>query len=210
MGELKIGRAVLGWISTNCYFVFDPETMETVVFDPGDDGKRLYDRLNEKGLHVAGIVLTHGHYDHIYGVDELKEASGAKVYAPLKEKEFLLDPDLNQSSAQGRVATVKADVYLEDNEVTDINGIRFRTLWTPGHTIGSSCFYFEEDKILIAGDTLFLGSVGRTDMPTGSMGDLIQSIRKKILVLPDDVRVYPGHGDDTTVGYERKYNPFCC
>ncbi|MCR4922956.1 MAG: MBL fold metallo-hydrolase [Lachnospiraceae bacterium] len=208
MCDYKIGRVVLGRIATNCYFVFDDKTKNTVVFDPADDGKKLYDKLTEKGLKVKAIVLTHGHYDHIYGVEELRKAADCKVYAPLAEKELLLDTYLNQSESTGRLCRVKADIYLKDDEEVDIDGVRFKVLLTPGHTAGSACFYFEKAGILIAGDTLFLGSVGRTDMPTGSMGELVASIRRKLMVLPDSVRVYPGHGDDTTIGEERTYNPF--
>ncbi|MCR4739852.1 MAG: MBL fold metallo-hydrolase [Lachnospiraceae bacterium] len=208
MSGLKIGRTVLGMVSTNCYFVYDEKTMNTVVFDPGDDGGRLYDRLAEKGMHVCAIVLTHGHFDHIMGVEELKEKAGCKLYAPEAEKELLLDERLNETVSVGEKIRMRADVYLKDGEDVDIDGIRFRVLHTPGHTAGSTCYYFEDEGMLIAGDTLFEGSVGRTDLPTGNMGELIQSIRRRLLTLPDETRVYPGHGNDTTIGNEKIYNPF--
>ncbi len=205
---LKIGRTVVGFVSTNCYFVYN-EAKKAVVFDPGDDGARLYDRLTEKGFQVVGIVLTHGHFDHILGVDALKEKAGCKVYAPQTEEKLLADPALNCCRDVGLSRTVKADILLSDQQMVDIDGISFRVLLTPGHTAGSACYYFAEDKILIAGDTLFAGSVGRTDLPTGNMGELMTSIRQKLMTLPEDVIVYPGHGDDTTIGEEKQYNPYC-
>ncbi|MCR5735309.1 MAG: MBL fold metallo-hydrolase [Lachnospiraceae bacterium] len=208
MSGLKIGRTVVGMVATNCYFVYDENTMNTVVFDPGDDGRRLYDRLTEKGMHIKGIVLTHGHFDHILGVPELMEKAGCKLYAPEAEKDLLMDEYQNESVSVGMSAKIKADVYLKDGEDVDIDGIRFKVIHTPGHTVGSCCYYFSDEGMLIAGDTLFEGSVGRTDLPTGNMGDLVQSIRRKLLILPDDTKVYPGHGNDTTLGSEKTYNPF--
>ncbi len=204
----KLGRTYVSMVDVNCYFVYD-ENGHTVVFDPGAEGQKIYEKLGEKGLKVSGIVLTHGHYDHILGVAALKDRSGCRVYAPEPEEEILTNTGLNLSSEIGRPCTVKADQFLKDGEICDIDGIRFKTLLTPGHTKGSACYYFEEDKMLISGDTLFEGSVGRSDLPTGNMGELINSIRKKLMTLPEDVKVYPGHGNDTTIGDEKKYNPFC-
>lgn len=208
MAEVRIGRTVLGMGGTNCYFTYKDDG-KAVVFDPGFEGKRLYDRLTEKGLTVCAIVLTHGHYDHILGVKELKEAAGCKVYAPEAEDALLRDERKNCSEDIGRPCTIEADVLLQDGEEVDIEGIRFKVILTPGHTAGSACFYFEDEKFLIAGDTLFYGSVGRTDLPTGNMGDLVQSLKKKLMVLPEETVVYPGHGDETTIGDEKQYNPFC-
>ena len=143
------------------------------------------------------------------GVNELRDVSGAKVYASEAEESLLLDAHLNVSDQIGRPYTVKADVLLKDGEEVTIDGISFKTLATPGHTKGSCCFYFENAGILVAGDTLFEGSVGRTDLPTGSAGTLNRSIKEKLMNLPDETKVYPGHGDATTISQERMYNPFC-
>ncbi len=205
---LKIGRTVLGNVETNCYFVYNDKEKKALVFDPGDDGNGIYEKLKNKGFTVAGIALTHGHFDNILGVKALKERSGCLVYAPCTEEGLLLDPEKNCTADIGRPLSLKADVFLRDGEVRDIDGISFKTLLTPGHTGGSACFYFEEEGFLISGDTLFAGSVGRTDLPTGNMGELVRSIKDKLMTLPDETVVYPGHGPETTLGDEKKYNPF--
>jgi glyoxylase-like metal-dependent hydrolase (beta-lactamase superfamily II) len=115
---------------------------------------------------------------------------------------------MNVSKAMKRPCSLEADVYLKDGETMDIAGMHFRVITTPGHTAGSCCYYFEEAGFLLCGDTLFLESVGRTDFPTGSMSDLVRSAKEKLFLLPDDTKVYPGHGDATTIGHEKKYNPF--
>lgn len=206
--SLKIGRIVLGVCQTNCYFVYREGEKEAVVFDPADQGDMLYQKLTEAGFTVAAVFLTHGHFDHIWGTKRLCELSGASLYAYEAEKVLCEDAAANVSEQAGRAYTVEPDVYLKDGEEITVAGMTFRLIATPGHTVGSCCFYFEEDQILISGDTLFQDSVGRTDLPTGSYSELVRSIREKLLVLPDEVAVYPGHGDETTIGHERRYNPF--
>lgn len=206
--SLKIGRIVMGVCQTNCYFVYREGEKEAVVFDPADQGDMLYQKLTEAGFTVAAVFLTHGHFDHIWGTKRLCELSGARLYAYEAEKALCEDAAANVSEQAGRAYTVEPDVYLKDGEEITVAGMTFRLIATPGHTVGSCCFYFEEDQILISGDTLFQDSVGRTDLPTGSYSELVRSIREKLLVLPDEAIVYPGHGDETTIGHERKYNPF--
>ena len=205
---VKIGRIPLGNMGTNCYFVYSEDTKDAIVFDPADNGDYLYEKLKDNGISVKAIFLTHGHFDHIYGVKKLKELSGAKVYASVDEVEVLKDPDKNVSEMFGRVISMEPDETFNDLDVITIAGMTFQVLATPGHTAGSVCFYFKDDNILIAGDTLFEGSVGRTDFPTGSMKTLVESINSKLMVLPDNTRVYPGHGGTTTIGDERQNNPF--
>ena len=208
MKELKIGRIVLGMCQTNCYFVYEEGSSRVIVFDPADKGDYIFDGLKGKGFTVEAILLTHGHFDHIWGVEQLRELSGAKVYAYEGEKELCEDASLNVSKGAGRACTIKADEYVKDGEEITAAGISCRLIATPGHTGGSCCYYFENDKILISGDTLFQESVGRTDLPTGSMSMLVRSVKEKLLPLPEEVKVYPGHGESTTIGYEKKYNPF--
>ena len=208
MAELKIGRIVLGICQTNCYFVYEEGSSNVILFDPPDKGDYLYNGLIDQGFQVAAILLTHGHFDHIWGVTALKKLSGAEVYAYEEEKELCEDADLNVSGDAGRACTIEVNHYVKDGEEITISGITCKLIATPGHTKGSCCYYFEKDKILISGDTLFQESVGRTDLPTGSMSTLIRSVREKIMTLGEDVKVYPGHGETTTIGYEKKYNPF--
>lgn len=208
MADLKIGRIMLGICQTNCYFVYREGSSQALVFDPADKGDYIYNGLKEKGFTVAAILLTHGHFDHIWGVEALKELSGVKVYAYEEEREVCENASVNVSKGAGRPCIVQADTYLKDGEERTIEGISFKLLATPGHTKGSCCYYFEDDKILISGDTLFQESVGRTDLPTGSMSTLVRSVKEKLMPLPEDVRVYPGHGEATTIGYEKQHNPF--
>lgn len=213
MGEIKIGRMVLGALGTNTYFLYREGDGRAVVVDPADRGEHIYRTLRENGLQTAAILLTHGHADHIWGTKDLQkeaqENGSVKIYACEAERELLADADLNLSGAFRRPYTLEADEYLKDGEEIEIAGIGCRVIATPGHTVGGCCYYIEEAGFLISGDTLFLESTGRTDFATGSMSTLVRSIKEKLFLLPEDTKVYPGHGDSTTIGHEKKYNPFC-
>lgn len=219
MSEIKIGRMVLGVCQTNCYFLYRDGEQEAIVVDPADKGANIYAALQKNGFRIVGILLTHGHFDHIWGLDVLRDAANAaaeadgkesvKVYACEAERELLKSAQMNVSEQVGRACSTYADVYLKDGEEMALAGMHFKMIATPGHTAGGACYYFEEAGILVSGDTLFEESVGRTDFPTGSMGTLVRSIKEKLFVLPDDTRVYPGHGDSTTIGHEKGHNPFC-
>lgn len=207
--SLKIGSMVLGYVSTNCYFVYDEDKKEAIVVDPPSDGEGIAAALLKHDIKVVAILLTHGHFDHIMGANELRDKAGVKIYASELEKELLESPELNVSTQVGRRYTVTPDVLLKDGEEVDICGMKFKMISTPGHTAGSCCYYFEDEGILLAGDTLFAGSCGRTDLPTGSGGAISRSLKDVLMKLPNDVKVYPGHGESTTIGEERQYNPFC-
>lgn len=219
MAELKIGRMVLGTCSTNTYFVYREGREECIVIDPADYGRQIFANLRKNNLRAAGILLTHGHFDHIWGVEGLKAAANevaghhgyepVQVYACAAERELLADAFMNVSEQAGRACTLEADVYVKDGEVVEIAKMSCKVLQTPGHTAGGCCYYFEEAGFAVCGDTIFQESVGRTDFPTGSMGTLVRSIKDKIFTLPDETTLYPGHGDRTTVAHEKKYNPFC-
>lgn len=209
MANLKIGKITLGSCATNCYFVYREGTTDVLFFDPADQGDYLYQALQQKGFQVGAILLTHGHFDHIWGAQKLRALSGAKMYAYKGEEAVLSDANLNISEMAGRACTVKPNMYLEDGQEIELLDMKIKVIATPGHTEGSCCYYFEEDGLLISGDTLFQESVGRTDFPTGSFSQLIRSIKEKLFVLPDDVKVYPGHGEATTIAYEKMHNPFC-
>ena len=209
MGEIKIGRMVLGVCQTNCYFLYREDSKECIFVDPADQGGTIDKAMTKNGFKIAAVLLTHGHFDHIWGTKELCELSGAKLYALDVEKEVLQDAHKNVSSQVGRAYTTDADIYLKDGDEMTIADMTFQVIATPGHTAGGCCYYFKEAGFLVSGDTLFRDSVGRTDFPTGSMGTLVRSIKEKLFVLPDETKVYPGHGDNTTIGHEKIYNPFC-
>lgn len=208
MGEIKIGKLTLGAAGTNCYFVYRAGETDCIFFDPADAGDYIYGALNERGFKVVSIYLTHAHFDHIWGCNELRELTGVKTHALAAERQLCEDPHKNVSESAGRPYTVKIDEYINDGDVIDEAGMEFRVIATPGHTIGSCCYYFEEAGILVSGDTLFQASIGRTDLPTGSESSIIRSIDERLICLPDDTRVYPGHGPSTTIQYEKMNNPF--
>ncbi len=208
MSEVKIGRMMIGSYQTNCYFLFREETKKAIVIDPADAGGQIYDKLTQNGFSVEAILLTHGHFDHIWGSKELREVSGAKIYALDKESALCENSHNNVSEWAGRAYTVVPDEYVQDGTELTFDNITLKVISTPGHTIGSCCYYVEKAGILISGDTLFQESTGRTDFPTGSMSSIVRSIKEKLFVLPDATKVYPGHGDSTTIEHEKKYNPF--
>ena len=206
--EIKVNCFVVGMVQTNFYFLYREGSSETVVFDPADMGDRLYEELTKRGLEVKAIMLTHAHFDHIMGLDALKKRTGAPVYACIHEKRLCESHKLNQSGSIGRPCTVEVDHYLEDGEEVTLADITMRTIFTPGHTEGSCAYYIEDGHILISGDTLFEGSIGRSDLPTGDQDTLFNSIRTKLYTLPDDTAVFSGHGNETSIGYEKKHNWF--
>ena len=206
---VKIGRMVLGMCQTNCYFIYREGCNQVIFIDPADYGEHIYETLKKNGFTVGAILLTHGHFDHIWGCSKLRALSGAKVYALKEEEELLLSAQLNSSEVAGRACTVKVNELVKDGEILHFfDDLSCKVLATPGHTVGGCSYYFEEAGFVLCGDSLFQGSVGRTDLPTGSASQLIRSIKEKLMVLPEDTIVYPGHGEATTIGHEKKYNPF--
>ncbi len=211
MEDIEIFRkTVYGYMDVNCYILANHATGECVVFDPGAEADTLTEIFNTPGFTLKGIFLTHGHYDHIGAVKELKERFDVPVYASKEENEKVLgNPGVNLSTMFEDPMTLHADEVLEDGQVLDILGVKMKCILTPGHTAGGMCFYIEEMKSLIAGDTLFCESVGRTDFPTGSAAQLVSSIRDILYKLPEDTKVFPGHMDMTTIGWEKKNNIAC-
>ncbi len=206
---MKVESMVLGQIQTNCYFAINEATKETIVIDPADRPEAIIRKAVDEGLDLKAIFLTHGHADHMLGVGGLKEKLGLPVYACEAERELLADPAQNLSPALFRkTVSLNADVWVKDGQELTVAGMTFRVLWTPGHTPGGCCYYSEEAGVLFSGDTLFAGSVGRTDFPGGSMSDLVRGIREKLTKLPNETKVYPGHMETSTIGEERRYNPY--
>ena len=205
---MKIEKFVTGSISTNYYLVISEETKQTVVIDPAACPSYLMGHMKSEGLQVEAILLTHGHFDHIMGIDDLRREFPVPVYVHEGDRETLLDPALNLSSSYTNGYTFDGADYIRDGQRLELAGFSFQVIHTPGHTPGGVCYYLESEGVLFSGDTLFQNSVGRTDFPNSSMSDLIRSLREKVMKLPDDVKVYPGHMGETTIGHERKYNPF--
>jgi len=208
MANLQVLEYNVGEIGTNCYLLVNTSTKETIIVDPGGDAPMLERNIAKLELKPAAIFLTHAHYDHAHHAKLLKEKYQIPVYVHEAERATLHDVQMNASAMFGNPETYEADVFVKDGQQLSVAGFDIGVLHTPGHTPGGSCYYFAENKTLISGDSLFCGSIGRTDFPGGSMSQLVRGIREKILTLPRDTVVYPGHMGKTTVGTEADYNPF--
>ena len=195
MAELNIDAYELGGFQTNCYIVSNPDTGEAIVIDPSWNAALIKRKLDDRDLRCVGIFLTHGHIDHMAAMGEIKELTGAPTYASEDEKEVLGNSKVNLSammtSVFGKVVETKADNYLTEGDVKKILGTEMRCISVPGHTRGGMCYYFEQEHVLFSGDTLFKYSVGRSDFPTGDENALLENIREKLFILPDDTVVYP-------------------
>ncbi len=208
MSKMEIQQCVLGTVFTNCYFIKNKENSELLIVDPADAPERIFAKVTELQAKPVGILLTHGHYDHILAVQDVKEKYGVPVYACSQEQEMLRDPDMNLSGGCRRSCSIKPDVLLNDLDVFEAAGFTIQMLYTPGHTPGSCCYYLKDEGVLFSGDTLFYGSVGRTDLPGGSTAQIVASLHRLLDILPEDTEVFPGHDISTTIGYEKRYNPF--
>lgn len=210
MATLKIEHYIVGAVQTNCYFAVNEETKETLIVDPGANVSRLVAEIEAGGLKPVAILLTHGHFDHASCAEALAEHFGIEIYAEEHEKETLEDVSLNLSHWEGqdRMRAYRADCFLKDEQELTLAGFDIRVFHTPGHTVGGCCYYLPKQGVLFSGDTLFAGSVGRTDFPKGNMSELVRGIREKLMNLSDEVIVYPGHNEVTTIGEERVNNPF--
>lgn len=208
MGKLQIAHYMVGPVQTNCYFAINKETKEALVIDPGEEAARLMQQIREQGLTVAAILLTHGHFDHAGAAEELSALCNAPVCAHEAEKETLESEKLNACWMIGRKETYRADLFVKDEQELDLAGFHIRVLFTPGHTRGGCCYYFPYENVVFSGDTLFQMSVGRTDLEGGSMSQIVRSIQEKLMPLPEQTVVYPGHGEATTIETERMYNPY--
>lgn len=211
MQELIVITNQLGDFMTNCYTVYNAVTRDAVLIDPACNARFLNNILANEQLNCVAILLTHGHYDHIGALPELMELVGHKVpiYASAEEEDVLNDPRKNLSTMlSGQMVTVKPDILLQDDQEIELLDTKLRCFLVPGHTKGGMCYYFAENGILFSGDTLFARSIGRSDFPTGDGIKLVKSIKEKLMTLPDETIVYPGHNERTTIGKERNANPF--
>ncbi|MBQ8803068.1 MAG: MBL fold metallo-hydrolase [Tyzzerella sp.] len=205
---MKIEKFVLGAMSTNTYLVENKDTKELVIVDPAACPDYMVSHVKSNGYEPKAILLTHGHFDHIMGIDKWVKEFDVPVYAYADEKEVLADSGLNLSCMLGVSYTFNKVKELQDGDVLDLVGFSFKVIHTPGHTKGGCCYYEAAEGVLFSGDTLFHQSVGRSDFPTGSMATLVRSIKEKLFCLPDDVMVYPGHNSLTCIADEKMYNPF--
>ncbi|KGG81508.1 beta-lactamase [Caloranaerobacter azorensis H53214] len=200
-------RLPVGVYSANCYIIGCEKTGEAAVVDPGGDVDVILEKIEEFGLKVKYIILTHGHGDHIGGIIELKEKTNAKVLIHADDEYMLKDSDLNLSSKMSiKNIEINPDDVLKDGDIIEIGKYKAYIIHTPGHTKGSICIKLENN--ILTGDTLFAGSIGRTDLPGGSHDSIIKSIKERLLIYDDDVKIFPGHGPATTIGIEKITNPF--
>lgn len=206
--KMKVERFVTGIISTNCYLAINEETRQAVVIDPAASPSYLMKHIRSEGLKIEAILLTHGHFDHMMGIDGFLAEYDVPVYVHEDDEDVMNQPELNLSSTYTSGYTFSGAHYMKDNQVLTYAGYDFQVIHTPGHTRGGCCYYVESEGVLFSGDTLFQNSVGRTDFQNSSTSDLIRSIREKLMLLPDDTHVYPGHMGETTIGYEKTHNPY--
>jgi hydroxyacylglutathione hydrolase len=193
----------------NCYIIGDQESGVGTIIDPGDEASRIAMAVEGTGLDIGSIIVTHAHIDHVGAVAALTDEYACPVLMHA-EAEEMLEALPTQAMMMGvRFGKVpRVDRYLEDDDTVEVGELRLRSLYTPGHAPGHLAFYLDEEGIVLSGDALFAGSVGRVDLPGGSMEVLMQSIEERLLTLPDETVVYPGHGPRTTIGNERTSNPF--
>ena len=204
---MRIEKLVLGPANTNCYFIGSEDTNEIIIIDPSSASQKIEAYITKNQWKPVAIFLTHGHFDHIQAVDDLREVYKIHAYVHEIEQEMLSSKKLNVSELFGMPFETKADILMKDGEIIALAGLQVEVIATPGHTSGSVCFYIASEKALISGDTLFLRSYGRPDFPTGDMATLEKTIKNRLFTLPDDTEVYPGHEGKTQIGWEKQWNP---
>ena len=208
MSSFSIKSVVVGPVDVNCYVLKDKATGKGAVIDPGGHVERIMSLINDMKADIAEIIITHGHFDHIGALDELRNAVGCGASIHELDAEMLLKSRKNLSIFMGTDAIFRpAERLLKDGDVIRFGESFLKVIHTPGHTSGGICLY-DGDKVLFSGDTLFAGSVGRSDFPGGDHYQLIESVVKALAEVKDETVVYPGHGPETGMGYERKTNPF--
>ncbi len=201
---MKFQVFVNGPFRTNTYLVYDEDTRDCFIIDPAKEHQPLMDEIRHLKLTPSHIILTHGHSDHTGGIKWLKESfPDIILLASVLEKDLLLSRRMSFGPGD-----ITADIYVKDGESFSIGSLNMSFISTPGHTPGGMCIYFEKEKLLFSGDTLFFGTVGRSDLHGGDGEKLIESVKTKLLVLPEDVKVFPGHEEPTTIAYEKQFNPF--
>ncbi len=206
---MEVKRLVIGLVRTNCYIVYTEDTKKAVIIDPAADSARITQELTALGVTPEAVLLTHGHFDHMLAADSLRNGCQIPVCIHEADKELIQHPDLNCSEQFLHMSYgICADEFLTDGQKLPYLDGCFQVIATPGHTEGSCCYYVQAENILFSGDTLFQGSVGRTDLPSGRASAISASIREKLFVLPDKTLVLSGHGMETTIEEEKQHNPY--
>jgi glyoxylase-like metal-dependent hydrolase (beta-lactamase superfamily II) len=201
-----VEKLVVGPLECNCYIVADEKTKEAIIIDPGDEAESILDRVRRLKLDIKLIFLSHGHVDHTAALSQVRKATGAEVAIHADDKVTLSDDYLSLFIGVKKPKNIPPNRLLEDGDGIMVGGLSFRILHTPGHTPGGTCLYGE--GVLFSGDTLFNYGIGRPDLPGGDAENLLKSINNHLMILPDETKVYPGHGPETTIGAERRGNPF--
>ena len=207
---LKVLTIPTAPIEENCYIAYDEESKEALVIDPGNEGEKIFSLLKGEDLKVQTILLTHGHWDHIGAVEELRRKLEVPVQIHGDDASMLTDSRQNLYAfmSGGRMEGEPADKVFREGAIFACGAYSFKVIHTPGHTPGGCCFYCQEAGVLFSGDSLFAEEIGRCDFPGGSLSSLVGSLKEKILCLPEETKVYPGHGPATKVGWERLHNPY--
>lgn len=209
--KMIIKRLVVGPLQTNCYLVGCPQTKEGIIIDPGGDAEHILAEVRRLGLKIEYIVNTHGHFDHILANRKVVKATGAKLAIHPKDAPMLMAKLSSLAKffgLEGIIPSTPPDLLLEEGDELTVGKLKFRVLHTPGHSPGSICLYNEEEGVIFDGDVLFQMGIGRTDLPWGNYRTLMETIRNKLLTLPDETIVYSGHGPPTTIGMEKENNSF--
>ena len=206
----KMSAVTTGLVATNCYTIINEETNEAIMIDASGDPKYLLEEIRANESNPVAILVTHAHFDHMDAVKMIKgEYPGIEVIIGVNDEKLLADPTLNLSmSFMGEPVSASADRTVSDGEVIELIGIKITCIEVPGHTIGGMCYYMPELGCIFDGDTLFHGSIGRSDFPTGDGEALVTNIREKLLTLPEETKVFPGHDSETTIGWEKANNMF--
>lgn len=206
---MKVEVLPVGLLETNCYLVYDEKSMAGVIIDPGADPDAIRTKVAHLGFKPLAVLNTHGHQDHTGANDAIREAYHIPLYVHQADETLFTDAEQLMSGFGGRPQPQKpADHYLRNGEQLSLGPITFKVLHTPGHTLGGVVFYMPEHRICFCGDTLFKGTVGRTDLFGGDYGALLDSLQNVMAVLPDDTVAYAGHGPQTDMGFERRHNPY--